>query len=83
MWFKNEYKNKLILTKNGCGILILNCGFKMYLQIGQRQNVNYGKKTIELSNMRTFALKNHMRYKKHKDLESKKTSGNFLKERNL
>ena len=44
MWYKNECKNKLILTKNGCGILILNCGFKMYLQLEQRQNVNYAKK---------------------------------------
>ena len=31
------------------------------------------QKTIELSNIGTFALKSHMRYKKHKDLvESKK-----------
>ena len=37
------------------------------------------QKTIELSNMGTFALKSHMRYKKHRDLvESKKTSGTFF-----
>ena len=35
------------------------------------------QKTIELSNMRTFALKNH-RYKRHKDLESKKNIWYFF-----
>ena len=77
-------KNKLVLIKNGCKILILNCDFKRYLQIEQKQNVNYPK-TIELSNMGTFTLKSHMRHKKHKDLiESKKKHlVAFLKERNL
>ena len=37
-------KNKLILTKNGYKILILNCSFKRYRQIEQKQNVNYAKK---------------------------------------
>ena len=72
-------KNKLVLTKNGCKILILNCDFKRYLQIEQKQNVNYPK-TIELSNMGTFTLKSHLRHKKHKDLieSKKKTSGSFF-----
>ena len=39
------------------------------------------QKTIELSNIGTFVLKSHMRYKKHKDLveSKKKTSGGFFK----
>ena len=43
------------------------------------------QKTIELSNIGTFALKSHTRYKKHKDLvESKKKHlVAFSKERNL
>ena len=60
--------------------------FKLWLQdvptTRTKAKCKLCQKTIELSNMRTSALKNHMRYKKHKDLESKKTSGIFLKERN-
>ena len=71
---KHTYFNKELLQ---------DPDFKLWLQEvptnRTKAKLKLCQKTIELSYMGTFALKSHMRYKKHKDLvESKKTSGSFF-----